>query len=210
MKKILIAVGAVASLIVGGVVVVRATSGTPEIDRANATLSLQGRLAQAQCTGEDGVPYLTLKGAYSSGVETQYVPDPTNYDLSGKVTIGGIVWTINLSTKRGVFLGTIALHNSTGALSYKGTIWLITDGLPSSGSAVPARGWINAPFLLPDDGVPTSTSPNDDRLLANVEFVLAPTGASGQFGTSPPNPGGPVYPDFSVVTNVAPPLDGTC
>jgi len=215
MKKILIAVGAVACLVAGGVVVGRATSGTPEIDRANATMSLQGRLTQVQCIGEDStpaapVPYETLRGSYS-GSQTQYAPDATDYSLTGKLKITSIVWTINLSTKRGVLTATVTLVGSTGTVTYKGGLWLITDGTPASGSLVPARGWINAVFVGPDDGVATSTSPNDDHLLANVEFGLATTGAIGQFGTSPPNPGAPPgYPDFSVVTNVAPPADGVC
>jgi len=215
MKKILIAVGAVACLVAGGVVVGRATSGTPEIDRANATMSLQGNLTQVTCPGEDGpapggTPYMTLRGAYS-GSETQYVPDATDYSLSGKVKITGIAWTINLSTKRGVLTGTITLIGSAGTATYRGGLWLITDGTPAAGSLVPARGWINALFIGPDDGVPTSSSPNDDHLLANVEFGLSTGGAVGQFGTSPPDPGAPPgYPDFSVVTNVAPPADGLC
>ena len=46
------------------------------------------------------------------------------------------------------------------------------------------------------------------RRLANVEFVLNPSSANGQFGDAPGTLG---TPDFSVVTNVAPKAaDGVC
>jgi hypothetical protein len=210
MKKILMAVGALVCFSLGGAVAVFATSGTPEIDRANATLNLQGQLSTVRCTGEDKLPYETLSAgpAGLAGSETQKLPDPTNYSLSGKVTITGVSWTINLATKRGVFTGTITLVNSAGAVTYKGTLTLITQGVPAPGAGVPARGWINAKFVGPEDGVP-DTPPNDDNLLANTEFVLATTGAMGEFGDA--SGIAPGYPDFSVVTNVAPvALDGHC
>jgi hypothetical protein len=73
---------------------------------------------------------------------------------------------------------------------------------------VPARGWITAKFLGADDVVPnTTTNPNDDTLLANVEFRLTPTAATGQFGSAVPSLG---FPDFSAVSNALTAPEGRC
>ena len=210
MKKILVVLGAIGCFGLGGTLGVIAASGTPEVNRANATLSLQGNIAPKTCTGEDSIGYETFTGSYS-GSETQVFPDGTDYALSGPVSITGIAWTINLSTKRGVFTGVITHMNTAGALLYRGSLTLITQGVPAAGAIVPARGWINAKFMVADDGVPPATSPNDDSLIANTEFKLSPTMATGQFGDLA-NGGTLGYKDFSVVTNVAPTpaQDGTC
>ena len=215
MKKTLMAAGALACFGVGGVVGVLASSGTPEIDRAAAKISLTGSIKPVQCVGEDKGQYDTWSGSYS-GSESQVLPDPTDYNLSSSsVSISGITWTIHQGTgsttvNRGVFTGTITLSSAAGGAIYRGFITLITQGFPAAGGpAVPARGWINAKFVGADDGVPnTSTNPNDDNLLANVEFKLTPTAATGQFGSAVPSLG---FPDFSAVTNVAPVAqDGHC
>jgi hypothetical protein len=208
-KKILMLIGALGCFGLGGTLGVIAASGTPEINRANATLALQGNIKAVACTGEDGINYQTFSGSYS-GSETQVFPEATDYALSGSVSITGISWSINMSTKRGVFTSVITHLNSAGAPLYRGTLTLITQGVPAAGAVVPARGWINAKFVVADDGVPTSTSPNDDSLIANTEFKLTPTTANGQFGDLA-NTGTLGYKDLSVVTNVAPTAqDGHC
>src|SRR5438132_10577989 len=220
MKKVLLIVGAGACFALGGVLGVVASgptpkiasAPTPEIDRANSYLNLHGQVNAVQCAGEDAKPkpYETFTGSYA-GNEIQVNPDPTDYVLSGPVSISGVAWTINLNTNRGVFLGTITRTTSSGAVVYKGAITLITQGVPSTGTVVPARGWINARFAPADDGVAhTATNPNDDFLLAKTEFKLTTTAATGQFGVHAG--GGPLkYKDFSVVNNVAPvALDGHC
>jgi hypothetical protein len=193
------------SLLVGGVVAY-AASGTPEIDRANANIQLSGKLKAAGCVGEDQISYVTWSGSWK-GAETQVLPDPTDYPLTGPVTVTGIQWTINASTLRGVLTGTIKMSAATpvGATPvYSGKLTLITQGMPVAGATVAARGWIVAGIVLPDEGV----TPGDDSLVANVEFAITPGGANGEFGDLPPQLG---FPAFSVVTNVAPKaLDGTC
>ncbi len=192
------------SLLVGGVVAY-AVSGTPEIDRANATFQLSGRLTSVGCVGEDSTDYVTYSGTWK-GAETQVTPDATDYPLSGPVTVSGIKWTINSQTGRGVLTGTISQTGTAAANVpvYKGKLTLITQGQPTAGAAVPARGWISAPIVLPDEGV----SPGDDSLIANVEFAINSGGANGEFGDLPSQMN---IPAFSAVTNVAPKaLDGTC
>jgi hypothetical protein len=129
------------------------------------------------------------------------LPDPTDYPLSGALTVRGIEWTVNLNTGRGVLVGKAVLTGSTAnAATYSGTLTIVTQGVPAAGAVVPGRGFLTANILLPDDGV--ATSPKDDRLVANVEFPsLTPTGAVGFFGDKA---GAASVPDFSVVTNVWP------
>lgn len=206
MKRVIATAVVVVAVFVGGMVAraAIATSGTPEIDRANAKITLQGKLAPTKCVGEDGVGYLTYKGSYT-GSESQILPDPTDYTLSGLLTVSGIHWTINTKTLRGVLTGTVTLSAAAGA-EYVGTLTLISQGLPSATAAVPSRGWIVAKFKPADEGV----APGDDNLLANVEFGLFTSGATGQFGDAAGSGTAGVL-DYSVVTNVAPTaLDGTC
>jgi hypothetical protein len=189
-----------------GATIASAVSGTPEIDRASATLQLSGTLTQAGCVGEDKVDYVTFSGSWKGG-ETQSVPDATDYSLTGSVTVSGIKWTINSATKRGVLTAAIALTKSLPAgvvTVYSGRLTLVTQGMPSStAAAVTARGWIQAPIKLPDEGAAA-----EDFLIANTEFKITPGGANGQFGDNPASLG---IKDFSTVTNVAPlAADGTC
>jgi hypothetical protein len=204
MKRILAAGIALAVAFLGGMAV-RAASGTPEVDRANATMQLSGSLRPTNCVGEDAVKYVTYKGSFRGG-ESQFLPDPTDYGLTGSLAINAIQWTISRPTGRGVLIGTITLTNAAGAVQYAGKLTLVTQGLPSPAAAVPGRGWIVAAFAPPDEG----TTPGDDSLIANVEFALATTSANGQFGDAVGS-GSLGFRDFSVVTNVAPKaLDGTC
>lgn len=205
MTKLRVVVGALCATacIAGGAAVASAVSGTPEIDRANATMQLSGKVTPLRCVGEDAIPYITYRGSWKGG-ETQMFPDPTDYPLTGPVTVSGIVWTINLKTMRGVLTGLITLSTSAGGTDYSGHLTLVTQGLPTAGALVPGRGWINAGFKLPDEAV----APGDDNLIANVEFKLGLTSAIGQFGDVPGSLG---IPDYSVVANVAPTaLDGVC
>jgi hypothetical protein len=190
--------------VVGGVVAQAQTVPTPEIDRANATMQLSGTLKSRGCVGEDQTDYVTYTGSWKGG-ETQMLPDPTEYPLTGALTVNAIQWTIKTKTGRGVLTGKITLINSTSPTpSYSGKLILVTQGNPATGGNVPGRGWINAPNLQPDEGI----TPGDDSLIANVEFSINAGGAVGQFGDAPGSLG---IPDFSAETNVAPrALDGVC
>ena len=207
MKKKLMVVGLVVCLLAGGVMIARAASGTPEVDRANATMAFQGNIKAISCTGEDGITYLTYHGAWA-GSASQVLPDPTDYSLSGAARVTAIAWTINTKTLRGTLTGTFVLFNTAAKVAFRGPLVLVTQGRPAAGAAVPGRGWINALSTGPDEG--TTPPAADDSLIANVEFKLSTTGATGQFGDAAGG-GSLGFPDFSVVTNVAPrALDGVC
>jgi hypothetical protein len=122
-----------------------------------------------------------------------------------KSTITSAIYT---KTLRGTLTGTFTLSNAAGSATFKGGLSLVTQGRPAAGAAVPGRGWINALSSGPDEGATPPAA--DDSLIANVEFKLSTTGATGQFGDAAG--GGTLgFPDFSVVTNVAPrALDGVC
>ena len=205
-KRLLVVVLGLVGLAAGGVaasVAASATAASPEIDRANTTIQVSGTLESASCTGEDKVGYVTYSGTWT-GAETQMLPDPTDYNLNGTLSVSNIEWTINTQTQRGVLTGKIALVGSTGKTTYSGNLILVTQGLPAAGANIPGRGWINAGIKLPDEGV----LPGDDSVIANTEWMLSPAGASGQFGDLPGSLG---IPDYSVVTNVAPKAkDGVC
>ena len=189
----------------GGFVAEAATTPAPEIDRANANIQLGGTLVSKTCNGEDGtttsgpIRYVTWSGAWR-GSESQVVPDPTDYKLSGALTVSGIKWTVNLNTGRGVLTGRAVLTSSAAnTTTYSGTLTVVTQGVPAAGAVVAGRGFLTANFPLSDDGV---VGPNDDHLVANVEFPsMSPGGATGFFGDGA---GTPHIPDFSVVTNVWP------
>ncbi len=195
MKRLALCVLVVVGVLVGGVAVARAVSG-PEVDRANATLSLKGQLATATCAGEDGVKYTTYRGALT-GSETETTPGFTDYVLTGTVTIPDAVWTVNLKTKRGLLNATINMVNSAGAPTYNGKIVLITQGLPTATTAtpLPARGWIEAQTF-------TNGAADGGELLANVASQLAgPASAlslSGVFGN---NPAFPKIANYAVIWN---------
>jgi hypothetical protein len=186
----------------GGFAAQAATTPTPEVDRANANIQLSGTLVSKTCNGEDPtatggpIPYVTYSGAWK-GSEGQVVPDPTDYPLSGALKVSGIKWTINMNTGRGILTGKAVLTSSAANVTtYSGTLTVVTQGVPAVGAVVSGRGFLTAGFPLPDDGV---APPNDDRLVANVEFSsMSPTGATGFFGDAA---GAANVPDFSVVTN---------
>jgi hypothetical protein len=187
--------------LVGGFVAAAQPSTTtpkPEIDRANATIGLQGQLKVKECAGEDGITYETWSGKWL-GSEGQILPDSTDYPLSGSLTVSGIHWTINLTTARGIWTSKVVLTSTAGTVTYSGNMTLITQGIPTAGTApTVGRGWIYAPIKLPDEGA----AAGDDSLVANVEFPnMTTVGGSGFFGDLA---GGPSVPDFSVVTNVYP------
>jgi hypothetical protein len=189
----------------GGFVAQAATTPAPEIDRANANIQLGGTLVSKTCNGEDAtatggpIPYITYSGSWR-GSASQVVPDPTDYLLSGALKVTGIRWTINLNTGRGVLIGKAVLSSSAAnATTYSGTLTVVTQGVPAAGAVVAGRGFLTAGFPLSDDGV---APPNDDHLVANVEFpAMSPGGATGFFGDKS---GTASVPDFSVVTNVWP------
>ncbi len=200
---------------VAGAVLDQSTKAKPEIDRASATIQLGGTLQPVTCTGEDKLasgaktPYETYTGTWT-GSENQIVPDPTDYNLTGMLTVSGISWTINLNTDRGVLVGKATLvYPGTTTSAYAGTITVITQGLPSSTSApTTGRGWIVANFKLPDDGV---AGANDDYLYANVEFpTINAGGATGAFGDEPGTVNPPSVPDYSVVANTPPKSTQAC
>jgi hypothetical protein len=195
MKRILLALSATC-LVVGGGIAAAAAVGTPEIDQANATIQVKpiSTFVPKVCAGEDGIRYETWRGVWKGG-ETDLTPGSTDYVLSGPITVGNIVWTVNLKTFRGVLTATAALTAPAGtavAKTYNGLLTLITQGLPNNpaGAAVPARGWLNAATF-------TKGVADGGRVLANVEFQITPGfAANGQLGN-----GSMGLPDWSVATN---------
>src|ERR1700694_822712 len=124
--------------------VIQAASGTPEVDKANATLSMSGNLVPTTCTGEDATPYTTYRGKWI-GSQTETTTGTTDYVLGGILQGGSIVWTINQTTKRGALSGAVRLTSSTGSPTYVGKLRLVTQGAPvPGGPAVPGRGFIVA------------------------------------------------------------------
>jgi hypothetical protein len=189
--------------IAAGATIAGASAGTPEVDRANATIQLTGSLKPVTCLAEDGTGYVTEFGSYQGG-ETQILPDATDYPLKGSLHLDRVVWTVNSKTNRGVLTANATLRSSTGVTVFSGTLTLITQGWPPQNNGMTGRGWIVATFKAPDEGA----TPGDDSLIANVEFKLGLTSATAEFGDSPASFG---TPNYSVVTNVAPSaLDGVC
>ncbi len=199
---------------VAGALLAPTSISKPEIDRASATIQLGGQLKSVTCTGEDKLasgaktPYITYSGSWT-GSESQIVPDPTDYNLSGTLTVSAISWTINLNTDRGVLTGRATLGTSTTGTAYAGTLTVITQGNPAiSGTVTTGRGWLVTNFKLPDDGV---AGANDDYLYANVEFPsIGTTGATGAFGDDPGTINPPSVPDYSVVANTPPKSTEAC
>jgi hypothetical protein len=192
-KKVIASGIALVAVFFGGMAVRAAVEtpqivGPPLIDRANAMIKLAGNLQPTTCVGVSGVKYITYAGSWK-GTETRILPDPTPRPLSGNLTVTAIEWTINLTTGRGELTGTAKLSSPAAGPLYSGKLTLVTQGVPAVGALVPARGWIAA-GLLP--------TPNPYSLMANVEFQLSPTGATGQFGDAAGSLG---IPDFSVVAN---------
>jgi hypothetical protein len=85
MKRLLLVGAMLMSFVLGGVAAKSATSGTPEVDNANATIDVSSRLPLKQigCAGEDASDYETLTGMWAS-VETETIPGLTDYPLSGR------------------------------------------------------------------------------------------------------------------------------
>jgi hypothetical protein len=191
-------------LVVWGVVAF-ASAPTPEIDNANAKITLNGTIHYVSCLGEDAKNYRTYTGTWN-GAEAQNSADATDHSLSGSLTVSGMHWTINTTTRRGVLIANIALKTASGAPIYSGSLLLVTQGLPDSTTpTVYARGGIDAQLQQADEGA----LPSDDHLIANTEFKLGMDGGFGVFGNLSGNLGGVA--NYSVVTNVAPtPSDGIC
>ena len=178
---------AVTAFVSGGVAV--ALSGVPEIDKANATLRLSAnpKFTSVKCPGEDGLPYITYRGGWR-GAENDVTPGSTDYDLSGPLAVSKIVWTINLETKRGVLSGTAVLTSAaSGQRTYAGPLRLITQGVPSAGAVVSARGWLAASTY-------TQGAVDGGSVLANVEMQINGSFASqGTFGDAAGTFGTPSY-----------------
>lgn len=182
-----VAVAAAVTLIGGGVAA--AMSGVPEVDRANAGLRLSAspQFTSVSCAGEDGVPYVTYRGGWH-GAEIDVTPASTDYNLSGSITIGKVVWTVNRKTQRGVLAGSAVLTSpASGVRTYAGTLRLITQGLPVAGSVVAARGWLSAATY-------TNGATDGGSVLANVELqVNGSFAAHGTFGDAAGTFGTPSY-----------------
>jgi hypothetical protein len=193
MKRVFVALTVVSCFLIGTVAFAAAV-GVPEIDEANATLSLTSRTAfvPTQCPGEDGISYITFRGTWT-GTETETTPGFTDYNLSGPIRVAGVVWTINQKTFRGVLTGAITLSSAAaGVRTYSGRLTLITQGVPAAGAVVPGRGWISAPTF-------TNSAIDGGSLLANVEFKIngGTFAANAAFGDAAPFAG---IPNFSVTT----------
>jgi hypothetical protein len=195
MKRVIAAIVTGALFAAGtGITIAAASSGVPEVNEANATIQLaSAKFVPTTCAGEDGIKYVTYRGTWKGG-ETDVTPGSTDYNLSGPLTISKVVWTINLSTQRGVLRGTASLVSAgTAGLTktYVGPMVLITQGLPNAaGDTVQARGWINAATY-------SNSVADGGSLLANVEFAILPGfAANGSFGNSTMG-----FQDLSVATN---------
>jgi hypothetical protein len=193
MKRVIAAIVTGALFAAGtGITIAAASSGVPEVDEANATIQLaSAKFVPITCAGEDGIKYVTYRGTWK-GAET--APASTDYNLTGPLTISKVVWTINLSTQRGVLRGTATLVSAgTAGLTktYAGPMVLITQGLPdAAGNGVQARGWVNAATY-------SNSVADGGSLLANVEFTILPGfAANGSFGNSTMG-----FQDLSVATN---------
>jgi hypothetical protein len=204
MRKLVLVLAVVLSFVLGALVV-RAASGTPEVNTANATMSLKSATPfhSIGCVGEDQTDYVTWRGMWT-GTQTEVSVGESDYILSGSLSVSGIVWTINSNNSRGVLTAKVVLTDNAGAVEYVGRLTLVTQGKPAAGVVVLGRGFIVARFSPPDETV----TPGDDNLVANVEMKIngGTFGATGVFGDTS---GGLL--DYSAVTNVAPgALDGTC
>jgi len=199
MKRFIVAAATSVFIMGGGAAIAAASTSGPEVDVAKATIQIQpAKFVPTRCAGEDGINYVTYRGTWRGG-ETDGMPGSTDYNLSGPLTVKGVVWTINLTTQRGVLRGVADLTtDSTNAVgnTYVGPITLITQGLPAAGSAVvTARGFINAKTYSPSPAS-AKTVVDGGSLLANVEFQIMPNfAANGEFG------GSMGFPDYSVTTN---------
>jgi hypothetical protein len=185
-KRVLVPVATIVALAISGGVAY-AVVGAPEVDRANATISVKPsvKFTPTSCLGEDGIHYVTYRGAWS-GSETEVTPGFTDYNLSGPIKIAGVVWTINQTTGRGVLKATATLTSATANfITYSGPLTLITQGLPgTAGNGIMARGWINASTYTPDS---TPNTKDGGSLLANVEFLITNTfTATADFGDAAP------------------------
>ena len=197
MKRLIVA-AATGALIWAGSVAVASALGQPNINNANAQIQVKptSTFKVTQCTGVNGVPYMTWTGSWR-GAEAG--PASGTYNLSGPVTVSNVVWTVNLKTDRGVLTGSASLQSpppSGGPVqqTYLGPLTLITQGLPDVGSAasVPARGYIEAPTY-------TGGVKDGGDLLANVEFRINPGfSATGEFGDLFPSLS---TPNYSVTTD---------
>jgi hypothetical protein len=178
--------------LVGGVAA--AVVGTPQIDNANVSMTMQQSPAfrVTRCTGVAGIPYETWRGGWK-GSETDVTPGSTMYNLSGTLTIQKVLWTINLKTDRGVLTGTAILTSpASGQRVYAGPLTLITQNLPNSDRPASARGWLAAPTY-------TQGQLDKGKILANVEMQISNTfAANGGFGDAGPTFGTPSY---AVATN---------
>jgi hypothetical protein len=196
-KRVLVPIATIVALAISGGVAY-AVVGAPEVDRANVTISVKPVVAfkSTSCVGEDGISYVTYRGTWKGG-EHEVTPGFTDYNLTGPFQIKPVVWTINLTTGRGVLNGTATLKTpATGLLIYSGPLTLITQGLPNTGNGVLGRGWISAPTYGSVDG---ANVPDGGSLLANVEFQITNTfAATAHFGDAAPFTG---IPNYSVTFN---------
>jgi hypothetical protein len=176
MKRFVAAIAIGALVLAGAGVAMAGTIGTPEIVAESATITVapQAAFVPTSCTGVGGVPYVSYVGASWVGTETAAAPVLPPFNLTGTFSVTGIVWTINLSTGRGLLRGTAVFASPASAKgSYKGTITLVTQGVPGS-DQIQARGWISATTSAPGGG-----------LFSNVEFEIGPGfTAAGEFGSS--------------------------
>jgi hypothetical protein len=195
----------IVSLIVGtGVfvlvgVVAAAAAGVPEIDNANATFQMKAtNVVVTTCNGEDGTMYTKVVGKKWAGGEVDFTPGSTDYILTGTLTWTKVVWTINNTTRRGIFRATAKLVDSSGLNAYSGPVVLITQGIPGTQNAA-MRGWLNAKTFGGDPPNPPG-APDGGSLLANIDATIQSGGSypiSGLFGDAPPQLG---YPNLSVTT----------
>jgi hypothetical protein len=167
---------AVAAVVLAGSGVAMAGPPNTEVVSESATISVAPPTpwVPTSCTGVGGVPYVTYAGSWT-GTETAVPPVVAPFNLTGTLSVTGIVWTINLATGEGLLRGKAALASPAGAKgNYKGELTLVTQGVPDQSDYVQARGWISATTSAPAGG-----------LYTNVEFQILPGDvAQGEFGST--------------------------
>jgi hypothetical protein len=191
-RRMIALVATIAAFLLIGVAAAVAV-GVPEIDNANATfqIKLTASPVITACPGEDATNYTKVTGPFK-GVENDFTPGSTDYNLSGTLSWSNAVWTINQTTLRGIFRANAKLVDSFGMIVYKGKVVLITQGIPGSQTAN-MRGWLVANTY-------TAGSPDGGSVLANVDANIQTNNSypiTGLFGDAPTQLG---YPNYSVTT----------
>jgi hypothetical protein len=186
MKKLAVAVGALAACVGLAAGIAVAVTGSPSVAAVTGSFDLKevpGHRTSHQCTGQGGVFYVSISDLYRGTLTSS---DPTLNGL--RDVLSGTV-TINLGTGDAVGTFTNILRTSAGQLVGSGK-------LPAAGhlngTQLDFRGLVDV-ALRDASGTPTGA-----HVIANVEGALGSTAGShvvGSFGGAASNQ------DFAVTWN---------